>query len=85
MTQLFTQEALAEVIRPIVEATIKEFHLISSSKSALLTPEQLAAALQVPKSWVYESSRLGKLPVHRLGKYIRFDLQEVLDSQKKIA
>jgi excisionase family DNA binding protein len=43
----------------------------------------LAALLKVPLSWVYEQSRQGNIPTHRLGRYIRFDLQEVLASRKK--
>jgi excisionase family DNA binding protein len=49
----------------------------------LLTPDELAAELKVPVSWVYEQSRQGKIPTHRLGRYIRFDLSEVLYSQKE--
>ena len=49
----------------------------------LLTAEELAVSLKVPASWVYEQSRLDKIPTHRLGRYIRFDLHEVLASQKK--
>jgi len=48
----------------------------------LLTPEELADRLQVPRSWVYEQSRMGNIPTHRLGRYIRFDIHEVLASQK---
>ncbi len=49
----------------------------------LLTAEDLAERLKVPLSWVYEQSRQDNIPTHRLGRYIRFDLQEVLASQKK--
>jgi len=49
----------------------------------LLTPEDLADRLKVPISWVYEQSRQGNIPTHRLGRYIRFNLHEVLASQKK--
>ncbi len=49
----------------------------------LLTAEELAVSLNVPLSWVYEQSRMGNIPTHRLGRYIRFDLHEVLASQKK--
>ena len=48
----------------------------------LLTPEELAKKLRLPVSFVYEKSRQGKIPTHRIGKYIRFDFQEVLASQK---
>ena len=49
----------------------------------LLTPEALAQQLSVPVSWVYEQSRQGNIPTHRIGRYPRFDLQEVLEAQKK--
>ena len=40
-------------------------------------------AAKVPVSWVYEQSRQGNIPTYRLGRYIRFDLLEVIQSQKK--
>ncbi len=49
----------------------------------LLTAKELADRLNVPLSWVYEQSRQGNIPTHRLGRYIRFDIHEVLASQKK--
>jgi excisionase family DNA binding protein len=42
----------------------------------------LAARLKVPITWVYEQSRQNKIPTHRIGRYIRFNLDEVLESQK---
>ena len=45
----------------------------------LLTPEELASRLKVPKSWVFEQTRgrakirnKSPLPRIRLGKYLRF-------------
>jgi excisionase family DNA binding protein len=49
----------------------------------LLGPEELAKRLKVPVSWVYEQSRQDNIPTHRIGKYIRFDLAEVIKSQKE--
>ena len=49
----------------------------------LLTPEELAERMKLPVSWVYEQSRQNSIPTHRLGRYIRFDLREVIESQKK--
>jgi predicted DNA-binding transcriptional regulator AlpA len=48
----------------------------------ILTPEQLAARLQVAVSWVYEKSRKrgghgNPLPVLYCGRYLRFDWQAV--------
>jgi excisionase family DNA binding protein len=44
----------------------------------LLTADELAAKLKVPKSWIYEQSRQDNIPTHRLGRYVRFDLKEVI-------
>ena len=50
----------------------------------ILTPEQLAARLQVSKSWVFEQTRNRAkvrnerpLPCIRLGKYLRFSWEQV--------
>jgi excisionase family DNA binding protein len=47
----------------------------------LLTIRQVADLLQVPVSWVYGRTRkrsLERIPGYRLGKYWRFDRDEVL-------
>jgi len=54
----------------------------AAGNKELLEPEELAARLKVPVSWVYEQSRQGSIPTHRIGRYIRFDFLEVLESQK---
>ena len=66
------KEAVAEAVQSIQPKTLE-----------LLEPEELARKLKVPVSWVYEQSRMGKIPTHRIGKYLRFDLQEVIDSQTR--
>jgi excisionase family DNA binding protein len=71
---------LLEQIRAVVRDEIKA---TSNGHAALLTPEQLALQLSVPVTWVYEQSRQGNIPTHRIGRYLRFDLAEVLESQKK--
>lgn len=53
----------------------------TQSKCELLTVQQVAELLRVPVSWVYGRLRkrsLEKLPGYRLGKYWRFDKEEVL-------
>lgn len=48
----------------------------------VLTPEELAARLKVPESWVYEKTRArcrNPMPCLRLGRYIRFDWQAVIN------
>ncbi|MEW6440731.1 MAG: helix-turn-helix domain-containing protein [bacterium] len=51
-----------------------------NAKPDLLTPEELARELRVPKSWVYSRTRTNAIPVLRFGKYCRFRLTEVLQS-----
>ncbi len=44
-----------------------------------LTPQEAAAILKVPLSWVYSRTRRGTLPGQRkLGKYIRIRRRELL-------
>lgn len=43
----------------------------------LLTAEDVAAMLGVPKSWVYEQSRLGRIPTVALGRYRRYRVEAI--------
>jgi len=50
----------------------------------ILTPEELAARLKVPKSWVYEKTwsrgrNQNPLPCLRLGRYVRFNWARVVE------
>ena len=40
--------------------------------SRLLTAAEVASLLSVPKSWVYEQARAGRIPTVTLGRYRRF-------------
>jgi excisionase family DNA binding protein len=53
------------------------------SIGALLTAEQLAEVLQVNKATVYERVKSKTIPYYQAGRFIRFNLQEVLESQRK--
>jgi hypothetical protein len=46
----------------------------------LLTPQELAAILKIPVSWIYQRTRLGQaaIPHVRVGKYVRFDPKVVI-------
>jgi excisionase family DNA binding protein len=71
---------LAEVVRSVIR---EELATLSPAQQAdLLTPEELAAKLKIPLTWVYEQSRQGNIPTRRIGRYIRFDFDEVLQSEK---
>jgi len=76
---LFRSELEEIVTKAVRQAISQNGH----GETKLLTPEELADRLQVPRSWVYEQSRQGNIPTHRIGKYVRFNLHEVLASQKK--
>jgi excisionase family DNA binding protein len=43
----------------------------------LVDAAEVAERLGVPKSWVLESARAGALPCVRLGRYVRFDGDDV--------
>ncbi len=44
----------------------------------LIDVRELAQILNVPISWLYERTRKGTIPSIRVGKYVRFNPQEVL-------
>ncbi len=51
----------------------------------LLTIEELAKILNVPKSWIYDRTRKDgpeKIPHYKIGKYVRFVEQEVIEYLK---
>jgi len=74
------ENALEALLRRIIREEIRAANG-DKGPDELLSPEELAARLKVPPTWVYEQSRQGKIPVHRVGRYIRFNLAEVLASQ----
>lgn len=45
----------------------------------LLNVAQIADYLQVPQSWVYTKVATGEMPHVRVGRYLRFRAQEVLE------
>jgi excisionase family DNA binding protein len=70
-------------IRRIVREEIEAVSTGNGSAS-LLTAEQLAKALQVNKATVYEWVKSKAIPYYQAGRFIRFNLTEVLQSQRKI-
>jgi hypothetical protein len=51
-----------------------------NNEADLLTVDQLARRLDVPKSWIYRQCRLKEktgFPVEKYGKYNKFDYQKV--------
>jgi excisionase family DNA binding protein len=57
--------------------------LVVPAAHVLLTAEDVAEILRVPRSWIY--SHLDQLPTVRLGRYVRFKRSEIeffLDQQR---
>lgn len=48
----------------------------SSADTTLLTADEVAQILRVPRSWVYSHQQ--GLPVIRLGRYVRFRRSEIV-------
>ena len=44
----------------------------------LLTVEEVAELLGVKRSWIYDRTRHEKIPHYHVGKYCRFDWDEVI-------
>lgn len=53
----------------------------------LLTAGDVAQLLGVPRTWVYEQTRQGRIPHLRLGRYRRYKLESVMrwaDAQESV-
>ncbi len=48
-----------------------------SHPSSLLTADQAAELLSVPRTWVLAEARADRIPHVRLGRYVRFDADEL--------
>ena len=54
----------------------------------LLTVQEAAALLKVAPSWIYERTRLRKMPMRKLGGHVRIHKAELLrwiDTQDELA
>ena len=74
-------ELLIERFRAVVREEIQAAWN-GNGHASLLTAEQLAAALQVNKATIYEWVKSKAIPYYQAGRFIRFNLQEVLESQR---
>lgn len=45
----------------------------------LLTAQEVAELLQVDKSWVYAATRANQMPHVRLGRYVRFREDAIIE------
>jgi excisionase family DNA binding protein len=51
---------------------------LSANNQRLADIDEAAKALNVPRSWLYERTRKNAVPCVRIGKYVRFDLDQLL-------
>ncbi len=53
---------------------------------SLLTVQEMAKRINVPESWIYQRTRLGQkaIPYVRIGKYVRFNPDEVMAFFRKL-
>lgn len=58
---------------------------MTTANEKLLTIEELAEALGVKPSWVMEHGARGDIPSYKVGRYRRFDLDEVKAALKEKA
>ena len=50
-----------------------------SAGSPLVPADQAAKLLGVPPRWLLEQARQQKVPHHKLGRYVRFDLDDLIN------
>jgi excisionase family DNA binding protein len=79
---------LEGVLEALLRRIVREEIAAASARNGnghgkLLTAEELADALQVHKATVYEWVKSKAIPYYQSGRFVRFNLQEVLESQRK--
>ena len=77
---------LSEPLREELKSLIREVLAEGNGNGRHLKPltaEELAEILQVEKATIYEWVKANKIPCLKVGRFLRFNLQAVLDSQKK--
>jgi excisionase family DNA binding protein len=50
----------------------------------LISIKEMASKLDVPPSWLYSRTRTNDVPHYKVGKYVRFDVDQVMEWIKKI-
>ena len=84
--QVYTilSEPLREELKSLIREVLTEGNGNGNGRHQNpLTAEELAKILQVDKATVYEWVKANKIPCLKVGRFLRFNLQAVLDSQKK--
>ena len=80
----FDPEDIEQVSNKVAEIVYER--LQENQNNSLLDTDGLSEYLKVPKSWVYEKTRdkgNGSIPRVMVGKYVRFNVHDVLDWLKR--
>jgi len=60
-----------ELVNPVEQPYVEH------TPEPLLTAEEAAELTRLPKQWLLEAARQGRVPHYRLGKYVRFKQSEL--------
>jgi excisionase family DNA binding protein len=77
---------LKELLSGLVDLAADELASRTSTRritSPLLTPDQAAELLRIPKSTLLELAARGAVPSLRFGKHVRFDPTELAEAGRK--
>lgn len=78
-------EPLREELKSLIREVLAEGNGNGNGRHPKpLTAEELAEFLQVDKATVYGWVKAKEIPYLKVGRFLRFNLQAVLDSQKKM-
>jgi excisionase family DNA binding protein len=74
-------DLLLDQIRAVVREELAAVN--GNGHQSLMTADELAEALKVNKATVYEWVKSKTIPYYQAGRFIRFNLHEVWESQRK--
>ena len=74
-TVMALAQEIARLIIGFLQKLLQEAQ--AAQERALLTPEEVARHFQVNRQWVYERTCRSEIPHIKVGKYLRFQRQEI--------
>ena len=74
-TIMAVAQELARLIIGFLQRLLQEAQ--AAQNRALLTPEEVAQYFQVNRQWVYERTCKNEIPHIKVGKYLRFQREEI--------
>ena len=74
-TVMALAQEIARVIIGFLKILLQEAQ--AAQERALLTPEEVARHFQVNRQWVYERTSKNEIPHIKVGKYLRFQREEI--------